>query len=296
MNKRIFISGMGSIGKRHARNAIHLGHDVQFFEPSYSGSIPWELPIQRVGAFEAGLQAKPDAVIIASPPDKHADQALQALQCGLPTLIEKPMAVSILQAEEICRVTQSTRLTCGVGYQLRAIPSLRAVIGSIGILGPYAVHVEFAYSDRKWRRDPATYKAGIILEASHELDLLSWIFHGGICSGEKVKMIAGIHVPEHEEPALENLAMVLVQFPTGELASAHLDAMAPKYRRRVIIYEERHTTEWNYTPEEGDQSYVLELQAFLQGKPYCTSEDGLIVVRMMDACHRSAQSGAWEIM
>src|SRR5690606_20685780 len=61
----------------------------------------------------------PDAVVIASPGHTHADLARCTLQAGLPTLLEKPIALTAVDAEIICRLARESRTLLMPGHTLR---------------------------------------------------------------------------------------------------------------------------------------------------------------------------------
>lgn len=66
-----------------------------------------------------------DAVVIACPASFHGRMALQALEAGCHCLIEKPLAVSVAEAEQIVAASKSKSLTVQIGHQERMV--LRAI-------------------------------------------------------------------------------------------------------------------------------------------------------------------------
>jgi hypothetical protein len=55
--------------------------------------------------------------------------------------------------------------------------------------------------------------------------------------------------------------------------------------RRIVVYHggDMMTLQYGREPDEWTQCYINELQAFLDGKPLCTGEDGLKVVEILEA-------------
>ena len=49
-----------------------------------------------------------DAVYIATPPDSHASYAIEAMQAGKPVYVEKPMAKSYAECQEMLKVSEET--------------------------------------------------------------------------------------------------------------------------------------------------------------------------------------------
>lgn len=60
-----------------------------------------------------------DAAIIATPNHLHKETAIRCLETGISTLIEKPLATSVSDGEEICRVARDNNVTAAVGYVTR---------------------------------------------------------------------------------------------------------------------------------------------------------------------------------
>jgi len=97
--RSVLIAGCGSIGKRHACVLRSLGlREIRVCDPSEEQikSLTDEGPVSETHAsYEEGLQAKPDAVLIATPPKLHIPMAIQALEAGIHVLSEKPVSDSL---------------------------------------------------------------------------------------------------------------------------------------------------------------------------------------------------------
>ena len=75
-------------------------------------------------SYETALQElKPDAVSINTFPDTHADYAIKAMKAGAHVFLEKPIAESVAEAEEVVRVSKETGRALTIGYILRVHPS-----------------------------------------------------------------------------------------------------------------------------------------------------------------------------
>ena len=75
------------------------------------------LPVRFSDSVDEVLSAS-DAVIICVPPEHNFALAMQALDRGLHVFIEKPMAVSLAEAEQIERKVEATGVVFAVGHQL----------------------------------------------------------------------------------------------------------------------------------------------------------------------------------
>ena len=102
--KRVGLSGCGGIGRLHARNLAQRGVELRFHNrtrekaEAFAGEFGG-----RVCASFADLVEESDGVVIATPPEMHAEQTLQALAAGTPALVEKPLCAAagdLLRIEE----------------------------------------------------------------------------------------------------------------------------------------------------------------------------------------------------
>jgi predicted dehydrogenase/nucleoside-diphosphate-sugar epimerase len=126
-----------------------------------------------------------DAAIIATPPFHHAPATISLLQRGLHVIVEKPMALNLAEAEEMCRVADETGRALAVGYFRRFYPSIRLLKGMIDS-GQWGRVLSFAAEGGgmygwaaatlgNMRRDLAG--GGVLIDyGSHLLDLLFYLF------------------------------------------------------------------------------------------------------------------------
>src|SRR5205807_1762719 len=71
---RIFVVGLGSIGRRHLANARKLGHDAEG------------------GRLEEAAAFSPDALVVSSPTSVHLEALRWAVEHGVHAYVEKPIA------------------------------------------------------------------------------------------------------------------------------------------------------------------------------------------------------------
>jgi UDP-N-acetylglucosamine 3-dehydrogenase len=100
---KICLLGCGQIGALHARNLAGKT-DLFFCSRSWQSARLFQKKFLGRGTFanfEAVLESDIDAVIIASPPEYHAEQVIAALQANKAVLVEKPLCIS---PEEVNRI------------------------------------------------------------------------------------------------------------------------------------------------------------------------------------------------
>ena len=66
-----------------------------------------------------------DAVIVATPPDSHFRLCMQAIQRGLPVLVEKPLCRTADECSEIQHAAASAGVRVAVGHEKRFHPTMR---------------------------------------------------------------------------------------------------------------------------------------------------------------------------
>ena len=97
------IAGCGSICQRHARNLRALGAvDLLVYDPNpeRASKAAAESGAAKVASLEAGLQRRPRAVLVCTPPHLHTAAATAAIAAGAHVFIEKPLADRLEGAEE----------------------------------------------------------------------------------------------------------------------------------------------------------------------------------------------------
>jgi len=259
---RILVQGAGSIGQRHYRNILTLGHEAAFLrttkerrpfiqkffdEEAREGREPKEFQSLEEAVQEWG----PHAIVIATPNHLHLSNALAAAKQDLSLLIEKPVHDSSDGLAELSQLIEEHKLTAMVGYNLRFHPLLKRVKGMVesNELGTVlSIFVEVGENIEDWHpwedyRDtyaPAIATGGgALLCFSHDIDYLFWLFGAPTsieASGGKVTPLAG---------DAEDMVQSLWSYDDGKTALVHIDYFQrPKVRTLKIIGTER-TVVWD---------------------------------------------------
>jgi predicted dehydrogenase len=127
-----------------------------------------------------------DAVYVATPPDSHREYAVRVAQAGKPVYVEKPMARTAQECEEMISVCARAGVGLFVAYYRRALPRFATVKelldgGRIGHLRSVSIRNERAAQvggagDGGWRVEPEISGGGYFVDlGSHILDLLDWL-------------------------------------------------------------------------------------------------------------------------
>ena len=275
--KTVLIVGVGSIGSRHMRNALSLGWTVKTWDPKNSS----ETLLQVLKQYEASK------AIICSPPEHHASQTKLCLTYGLSVLCEKPLAMNLEEVVEVQDCLRDERrngrsdIDCRVAYQMRFLPSLRTCRIDASVAAatdPLSiVHVTYGLDVKKWdRQTPYETVCGALLECSHELDYVCWMF-----GNDPLPAVAGVDV--YGEP--DSAVTALLRWKSV-VAVVSVDILSLKHRREFALRSANYDIRWEYDSEEGEEAYRKELTAFLEGgdeeRYLCTIEEAVEVHALID--------------
>jgi predicted dehydrogenase len=328
--QRLLVVGLGSIGTRHVRLIRTLIPDVQITvlrHRSCQGLLPLGID-HCVTTLEDALLLRPQAAVIANPATHHLEIALPLAQSGVHLLIEKPIAASSSQVSDLIAICQNQGVVLMVAYQLRFLLSLqhfRKLLNQERIGRVYSVRAEIGQFLPDWRPTmdyrqnvsaQANLGGGVLLELSHEIDYLRWLF------GDVLWVNAVIRKQSALEIDVEDVAYLILGFnnPTSGnhlIASLGMDFLRHDTTRTCTVIGETGTLRWNALTgtvdifSQGgstwqtlfvnptmhrDDAYLAEWHHFLEciyGKetPLISGQDGLAVLQIIEAARRSSQFG-----
>lgn len=163
---------------------------------------------------------QPDLVAIATESGNHASIALDCIAAGCNLIIEKPIALSLEDADDIIAQARAKGVVVSACHQNRfnkAVVKLREAVvgGRFGRLLHGAAHVrwnrgEDYYRQAPWRGTWAQDGGALMNQCIHNIDLLRWMM------GDDVVEVAGmtdnLHHPYIEA---EDLGLAIVRFGNG---------------------------------------------------------------------------------
>ena len=129
-----------------------------------------------------------NAVYVATPPDTHALYAIKAMRAGKPVYVEKPMARTYAECQEMIQVSEETGMPLYVAYYRRTVPAFLKVKelleeGAIGNVLTVNIRLHKAFGEKDqypeqqdWHVNPEIAGAGHFYDlASHQLDYLDFV-------------------------------------------------------------------------------------------------------------------------
>ena len=326
--QRALIVGLGSIGSRHLRLIRHLlpFADIRVLRRESTDVLP-EGANGCFADMEQALAFAPQIAVVATPSPFHMDAAMLLARRGVHLLVEKPLSNDVQRVDELIALCQTQRVVLMTGYNMRYMPSLnhfRDLVLKAYVGRALSVRCEVGQYLPSWRpgidhlQSTSANKAlggGALLELSHELDYLRWIF------GEVVWINASLSQQSNLTADVEDTAHLIFGFLAESGAKQLVGRLdADMYRhdttRVCTVIGESGSLRWNglsgtveaFTSETSrwqtlfehqpmrDESYLSQLKSFFAcvqegSTPLVSGEDGLGVLRWIDACRRSSDSG-----
>ena len=318
----ILVLGCGSIGRRHISNLKSLGRTVVAYDTA-ADRRRWareNLKIETVDSVEAGLARRPAAVFVCTPPSSHAGPGLLALRAGVPMFVEKPLASGLADGKKLAA---TGKIPAAVGYQLRFHPALRWIKERLEknswgkLLFLRAEFGQYLPDWRPWQNYRRSYTArkalggGILLDASHELDLVRWLAgeaRSVFCLAKRLALPVDV----------EDTAALLMEMRSGAIAEVHLDMVQRGFRRGLLISCTRATVTFELPasrvtivkgpgksvvknfPFQSNDLYLAQTRAFLRRLGNSASDglvsprDALKTLDLVETARKSARTGRKE--
>jgi UDP-N-acetyl-2-amino-2-deoxyglucuronate dehydrogenase len=182
-----------------------------------------------------------DIVCICTPSGYHADQAIAVAETGRHALVEKPMALTLDDADRMIEAFSRAGRLLGVALQRRAEPLFRTIFdairtGDLGVLTSGIVTIPYYrpqcyFDSQAWRGTWAWDGGGVLMnQGIHLVDLLVWYM------GDPVEIKAfGATLRKRIE--VEDTVAAALRFPGGAMATVTATTVAPPgFPHRLEIY------------------------------------------------------------
>jgi predicted dehydrogenase len=126
---RLAVIGVGHLGRHHARILSSLPgvHLAAVVDTNRARADEIARSVNAPAVYDArDLTGRVDAVTIAVPTERHRDLALPFLDAGIPVLVEKPMARTLGEADELIAAAARAGVPLAVGHTERFNPAVDA--------------------------------------------------------------------------------------------------------------------------------------------------------------------------
>ena len=228
---RIGVAGAGLIGRKHIE-LIDASADcvvAGIADPSAEAKtfaatqrIPWYPDLRELLERE-----RPDGMIVASPNSMHLKMALDCIERGVPTLVEKPVTDTVVSAQRLHQAVQRSGVPVLVGHHRRHNPVIRTVRKAIGggqigqltaVAGLWLLKKPDDYFDVAWRRERGG--GPILINLVHDIDSLRFI------CGEIVEVQASTS-NKVRGFGVEDTAALLLKFANGAIGTVTVSDATP---------------------------------------------------------------------
>ncbi|MBI5888757.1 MAG: Gfo/Idh/MocA family oxidoreductase [Deltaproteobacteria bacterium] len=249
---RVLVAGTGSIGTRHIKNLVELGHEV------YATDINQEClkaaaPLVK-GTFvslDGALKVRPEAAFICTFSSDHIEPARKCAEAGCHIFIEKPLSMDLNGVDELIDTADSKGLVTMAGCNMRFHPAVAHIKGILDNEAAFAkklwANLEFGYYLPFAKKDyESSYMArrslggNIIFDVIHELDYAVWFF------GKPVEVFCSKGILSGLKIDTEDYADMMIRFKSGAVCVIHMDYLQHGYSRRCKVVAEGGTVVWDF--------------------------------------------------
>jgi predicted dehydrogenase len=181
-----------------------------------------ELHVQAFASYEALLDAA-DALTVVVPTPAHFDVARKALARGKHLLIEKPLATTVEEADELVHLAGAAGVVVQTGHIERFNRAIRAAL-------PYVEQPRFIESDRLAPFNPRGSDVAVVLDLMiHDIDLIATLV------GSHVVDVQAVGVPLLT-PSVD-IANARLTFETGAVANITASRVSRERLRKIRIFQ-----------------------------------------------------------
>jgi UDP-N-acetylglucosamine 3-dehydrogenase len=303
---RVGVIGCGAFGQNHVRNFSQMAHcelvGAADIDENRLYFIKEMYGVPVYSSYETLLKCDLDAVTIAVPTTLHKKVACDTLGKGIHTLVEKPIASSVEEAEVMIKTAKREGANLMVGHVTRFEPTvikLKSMIDK-GELG----QVISLSAKRVGPYHPRIRDVGIIIDLGvHDIDIISYLHRE---HARKVFAVAGrtIHT-------FEDYASILMAFKSSKSGLVDMNWHTPHKVRKLTAVGTKSIVDIDYLDnflKNYDSEWIKEakisekepLRAELETFISCiekgeevpiTGEDGLYTLRVALAAIKSYQEG-----
>lgn len=300
----------------------------------YDKILKFELgPIHTYTDYKQMLEAeKPELVAVCTESGKHAAVALDCIDEGCNVIIEKPIALSLADADEIIRRGHEKCVKVCANHQNRfnkSIQKIRAAVDKqrFGRVFYGTAHIRWCrdweyYSRALWRGTWEQDGGALMNQCIHNIDLLRWMMGNDVA--EVVGMTDRLN---HDYIEAEDFGIALVKFKNGSygMIEGTTDIYPRNLEETLYLFGEKGTVkaggasvnkieEWRFSDDLDDEDeikkefaenppnvygfghtplYADMIEAIEKDRePYVTGEDGRRALELVLAIYKSAASGS----
>lgn len=237
---KLLFFGLGSIGKRHARLIKeNYDHEIYAFRSGREAKEN-ELGIKEIYDLNRIDDIKPDVAFITNPTCAHMKYATLCAKKGIDLFIEKPLSNDLEGMDRFIKAVKQNGVNVYLGYCLRFHPAIKWLKEHINNRRAPPLHVRVNASSflPDWRPEIDNLKhysafeakgGGVLLEHSHEIDYLYYIF------GDITDVKINSQKVGNVTADVADFCDALLRFDSGTYGNLHMNFMSRLSRREIIV-------------------------------------------------------------
>jgi predicted dehydrogenase len=228
---RVAPVGVGSLGRHHARNYAELAREgrVELIGVCDANA---ETAAEIGGSHSSpaftdwhDLLDKTDAVSIATPTETHAEIACAFLEKGIHVLVEKPIAMTLAEADQMIAAAEQSGAKLMVGQLERFNPAMIALRPHVTKPLYFEIHRVSPYPNRSLDVD-------VVLDVMiHDLDAVQWLVGEDV----KVSAIHAVGIPVISDKV--DAANARIEFENGAVANVTASRIGTEKIRKTRFYQ-----------------------------------------------------------
>lgn len=228
---RAAVIGVGSLGRHHARNFAELAAEgrVDFVgicdaNPETASQVAAQFGCESFAGWSE-LVDKVDFVSIATPTETHCEIACAFLESGVHVLVEKPIALTLAEADNMIAAAKKSGAKLMVGQLERYNPAMVA-------LRPYVTRPLYFEIHRVSPFPNRSLDVDVVLDVMiHDLDAVQWMV------GEDVRVseIRAVGIPVISDKV--DAANARIEFETGAVANITASRIGTEKIRKTRFYQ-----------------------------------------------------------
>ena len=241
---------MGAFGKNHAR--VYHELQQQGYGVELVGVVDASLPQAQGVAAQFGCKAltniedlfgRVDAVSVAVPTVHHLTVAAALMAAGIDVLIEKPLASSLDEADELIRLAEANQRVVQVGHLERFNPAVRATVPLLTRPMFFEVHRLSVFT-------PRSLDVDVVLDLMiHDIDVVLSF------AKSAVKEIRAVGLPVVSGKV--DIANVRMEFESGCVANLTASRISTERVRKLRFFQPREYISVDYSRQDVLQFRVM---------------------------------------
>jgi len=244
---RVAVVGAGNFGRNHARVYRELADanlvGIVDSDPACAAQVAQEFATEVFPDIES-LAGRVDAASVAVPTIEHARVGCRLLELGIDVIVEKPMASSLAEADQLLAAAKRANRILQVGHLERFNPGIVAVMPALNRPLYFEVHRLGVFTPRSLDID-VVYDVMI-----HDLDILLALVDAPVTD------IKAIGIPVLTDKV--DIAHARLDFATGAVANITASRVSTERVRKMRFFQQHEYISVDFTRQDALRVRVVE--------------------------------------